>query len=246
MSERIFEALAIVALNGFGKDIKSCAYLDKSTYEDPYFLNTLGDNAYGLLKGAAAVEDTARMAWILDHGRMPKLPLGWLIKWCIDKRFQNSAIWLMARFDLPQEDSFIWTVADMTGFHPLVEACRSSQTKLAMWLLDHGVNPNCHTFYDPLSLTVKTHNVGLFKMLIAKGADVNFEDANGFTAPWRAVMWNVDTIFDHCLARGYYDKEVTAMGRTVNSKNIIKWAYALNNTYAAKRLEALQVSLGVV
>jgi hypothetical protein len=209
MSERIFEALAIVALHGFSKDIKSCAYLDKSTYQDPYFLNTLGDNAYGLLKGAAAIQDVKRMKWILEHARMPKLPIGWLIKWCIDKRLQNSAICLLEHFHLPHE-SAIWTAPGLMCFYPLEAACRTSQTQLAMWLLEHGVNPNCHTHSNPpLISAVRTHNIGLFKLLLARGADIHAEDFTGFSAPWHAVKCGANDIYEFCHARGYYGKGVT-------------------------------------
>jgi ankyrin repeat protein len=243
MSERIFEAFAIVSLNGFGKDIRTSAYLNKSTYEDPYFLNTLGDNAYGLLKGAAAVEDTSRMEWILNNGRMPKLNIGGLIKWCIDKRFQNSAIWLMERFDLPQ-NYVIWNVPNLSFFYPLTLASRTSQTKLAMWLLDRGVNPNAHDyFHTPLFEAVTTRNLEMFKMLVERGADVNYEDGEGFTAPCLAVMHSVHEIFDYCLAQGFYDDSITRKYMYINNKNVMRWANIRSNEYALANLIERQQSL---
>ena len=244
MSERIFEALAIVSLNGFGEDIKSCAYLNKSTYNDPYFLDTLGANAYPLLMGAAAVEDVKRMEWILDNGRMPKLPLGRFIMWCMYKRHQNSTIWLMERFNLPQ-DSFICT-ADMTnGFFPLVEACRTNQTRLAMWLLDHGVDPNIHPHVPtPLVLAARINNLELFNMLLARGADINFMPYDYKTVAWHAVCNRANSIVDRCIELGCYNKDVSPRGITINSKNIITTAQFFRNDYAVERLTALQKSLG--
>jgi hypothetical protein len=243
MSERIFETLAIVGLNGYGKEIKSCAYLNKSTYEDPYFLDTLGDNAYALLKGAASVEDIARMQWILGHGRMHKVPIGALIKWCIDTRLQNSAIWLLERFDLLQ-DSWIWTEEDVSGFFPLVEASRSSQTMVATWLLDHGADPNRHNNTSPLIYAAKTHNLELFNLLLARGADINFKQHDYISAAWQAVCSKANNIVDRCIELGCYNTDVSPKGTTVNGSNIIGIAKLYGNDYAVEKLTALQKSLG--
>ena len=116
-----------------------------------------------------------------------------------------------------------------------------------MWLLDRGVSPNAHNlFYTPLVETVTTRNAGLFKMLVARGADANYADSEGFTAPCLAVMHSVHEIFDYCLAKGYYDDSLKRKWRHVSNRDVLRWASIRSNVYAWEKLTARQRSLGVV
>ncbi len=247
-SERMFEALAIVSLNGFSKDIISCTYLNKSIYNDPYFLDTLGLNAYSILQGAAAVNDILRVNWIREHSNLPFQYWFILTKWCINMRLENSSISLIRQFMNECDDSYVdyFMMGLELSLSPLFEACRTNQLNLAKWLLDNGANPNTNTFFDvkeqvtALHICIETDNIKLFKLLIDHGADINVLNNIKLPAQWNAVKNQANHIFDYCLSRGYYNKVFIwdHMPGTF-------WAGDWNNTYAEKKLEKLYKSLGI-
>ena len=78
-------------------------------------------------------------------------------------------------------------VPDFTPQTPLIGALLHNDISEATRLLRQGANPSEGTFvgFPPVILAVQRHDVGLLRMMVAKGADLSARDGSGSTA----LMW---------------------------------------------------------
>lgn len=82
-------------------------------------------------------------------------------------------------------------VLDSNGSHPLFWAVRNNNIELVRLLLDHGADPNAKNMVKeaypyggllPLGVASAEGNIGIIRMLLAKGGAVNGQQRDGKTA----------------------------------------------------------------
>lgn len=89
----------------------------------------------------------------------------------------------------------------MGGYTILSEAIRQDAPLCIEWLIKKGadVNMRCGTNKPPIYLACKYGDLALFKMLLAKGADIKADYGNGLLA--YAIKYNKPDIADYLKAQ---------------------------------------------
>jgi hypothetical protein len=85
-----------------------------------------------------------------------------------------------------------YKITDMVE-SPLIIALNNDDIEMIMLLLNNGSDPNLvYQNETLLQRAIKLKNIALIKLLLERGVDINYVDANGKTAFWRAISFLPD------------------------------------------------------
>jgi len=126
-------------------------------------------------------------------------------------------------------------VADFTPQTPLIGALLHNDVAEATRLLDAGADPNEGRFvgFSPVVLAIQRQNLGLVRLMVAKGADLSLRDRSGSTAlMWAAFNEYGDaTLVEELLGMGADPHATNNTGDTA-----LSWALRRGETAAVAAL----------
>lgn len=91
---------------------------------------------------------------------------------------------------------------EQSGCTALTLACMNGREDAAATLIDHGASIDIKIPYAPLHSSAFTGNVNMIRLLLHKGADINFQDSSGETALHYAAYKGQKKVVQELLKQG--------------------------------------------
>ena len=104
-----------------------------------------------------------------------------------------------------------------SGCGPLYEAAKEGNKQIAVKLIDAGaeVDQTCGSYSrTPLDVACAQGHLEVIKVLVAHGADINYQDGEGFNALHHAAFWDRRKEAAFLLVRGADKNAIDIRGRT--------------------------------